>query len=146
HRRPAGRVGGRQRDGAWRGRARLAPATAGQTIHAVATPIGTSERTAGGVLPTATMAPRNVSIRPAETSVTAHPPIRSAETTATLHPPAGSAATSHPPVLPETLTTALGPIRSRFSAATVVRRTPPTYPRAALDAGIQGRVWIHALV
>ncbi len=50
------------------------------------------------------------------------------------------------PVSPETLAVAEGPLQLRYASARVLERAPVGYPEAARKAGVQGRVWVHALV
>lgn len=49
------------------------------------------------------------------------------------------------PVSPETLAVAEGPLHLSYASAQVLERSPVTYPEAARRAGVQGRVWVHAL-
>jgi protein TonB len=49
-------------------------------------------------------------------------------------------------MLPETLAVHLPNRPSHFASASVLREEPPRYPEAALKAGVQGRVWLLALV
>jgi TonB family protein len=49
--------------------------------------------------------------------------------------------------LPETLSVARSPLRSRFaSIAATTEGAAPFYPEAAVRAGIQGRIWVYALI
>jgi TonB family protein len=72
----------------------------------------------------------------------ARPPAPAAADTARRIVPKGAMI----PLLPETLAVAVPGRESRYAPATLMDEPRCDYPEAAREAGVQGRVWVLALV
>jgi len=119
-------------------RLRGGPAPAESAARVAPVPRPDTTRPAPGGAP-APLPPRD-SARTAPVRGAAPPgPLRDS---ARIVPPAVGAA----PVLPETLAVRLAGRESRYAPATVLSQPRCVYPEEASAAGIQGRVWVLALV